>query len=168
MKKQYWILLIILLVLIVGYLGRQSIKNLLTKIPALQSINNTTTSSSPSISTTSAKPTEKPITDIVVTKSNATKGDFVAGPPYGRALYIFDKDKPGVSNCTGDCLSQWPPYTTISPSSTLPANIGTMKKDGGIFQYTYKDMPLYYYAKDIEPGDVKGDSVNGVWHLVKP
>lgn len=166
MKKQYWIILIILLVLIVGYLGQQGIKNILTKTPALQSISNRTTPSS--ISTDSAKPTEKPMTETTVVKSNSTKGDFIAGPPYGRALYIFDKDKPGVSDCTGDCLLKWLPYTTISPPSDLPANIGTIQQKDGIYQYTYKDMPLYYYTGDTEPGDTKGDGVNGVWHLVKP
>lgn len=159
MKKQYWVLVIILIVLVLGYLGRDRIKTLLMGSPKPIQTITTPVSSEPPTATTSA--------NIVTTRSNGTKGSFIADPN-GRTLYIFDKDKPGVSNCSGSCAALWPPYTTISPSTDLPSNVGLIKQTEGISQYTYKDMPLYYYAQDKQPGDVLGDGVNGAWHLVKP
>lgn len=87
----------------------------------------------------------------------------------GMTLYTFDKDKVGVSNCTGSCITIWPPYTTSSNSATLPANMTTIKRaDDGKMQYTWKGMPLYYYSKDTKSGDLLGDGFNGVWHIVNP
>jgi predicted lipoprotein with Yx(FWY)xxD motif len=33
---------------------------------------------------------------------------------------------------------------------------------------TYKGLPLYFYEDDADSGDVNGDNVGGVWHVVKP
>jgi predicted lipoprotein with Yx(FWY)xxD motif len=29
-------------------------------------------------------------------------------------------------------------------------------------------MPLYYYSGDKNIGEINGDGIEGVWHLVKP
>lgn len=34
-------------------------------------------------------------------------------------------------------------------------------------QVNWDGKPLYYYAADTAPGDVKGDGVGGTWHVVK-
>ncbi|MDO8576856.1 MAG: hypothetical protein Q7R82_00785 [Candidatus Daviesbacteria bacterium] len=164
MSKIYWILAIILIVVVIGYFGRSRIQTILkgTPLPPIQTQTKTPSSTSSATATASAKNA-----DIIMTKSNSTKGNYVAGPN-GMALYIFDKDTPGVSNCSGSCTALWPPYTTISPADILPTNIGLIKQTNGISQYTYKGMPLYFYTPDKQPGDVTGDGVGGVWHLVKP
>ena len=33
--------------------------------------------------------------------------------------------------------------------------------------WAYDGMPLYYWVKDKKPGDVTGDGVGSVWHVVK-
>jgi len=107
--------------------------------------------------------------DLVKTQTNS-KGDFLTDPK-GMTLYIYDKDTPDVSNCYGSCANIWPPYLQKKPASTptsLPADFGTSKRTDGKVMYTYKGWPLYYYAKDANPGDVTGDGVGEVWHLVKP
>ena len=34
-------------------------------------------------------------------------------------------------------------------------------------QWADEGQPLYTYAKDKKPGDVKGDNVGSVWHVAK-
>ena len=34
-------------------------------------------------------------------------------------------------------------------------------------QATYKGHPLYTYAGDIAPGQVKGNGLGGVWHALR-
>ena len=34
-------------------------------------------------------------------------------------------------------------------------------------QWTYDGKPLYLWIKDQKPGDMTGDGVKGVWHVVK-
>ena len=33
--------------------------------------------------------------------------------------------------------------------------------------WAYNGWPLYTFIKDAKPGDVTGDGVGGVWHVVK-
>ena len=88
----------------------------------------------------------------------------------GMSLYLFTKDKPGVTNCYGKCEIAWPPLLTIG-QPTLGANVSagaistTVRKDGSV-QLTYNSWPLYYYFKDKAPGDVTGQAVGNVWWVV--
>ena len=38
----------------------------------------------------------------------------------------------------------------------------------GIKQTTYKGRPLYYFANDVAAGDMNGEGVNTVWHVIYP
>src|SRR5436309_529111 len=84
----------------------------------------------------------------------------------GMTLYAFAKDTANKSNCTGACLTTWPPLTATG-AVTLPAGVtgtlATMKRDDGATQVTYNDMPLYYFANDKAAGDTKGQGVGGFW-----
>src|SRR5262249_31764680 len=91
----------------------------------------------------------------------------------GKTLYMFTNDKPGVSNCSGECASFWPPLTV--DASTLPSGpdaiapgLGTTTRDDGTQQVTYNGMPLYYWVKDVKPTDTLCQGVNGVWFVVAP
>ena len=96
----------------------------------------------------------------------------------GRALYVFDNDTDGVSNCYGDCEAIWPIFhqsTLTSLASGLDAkDFTTITRDteksttGVLEQTAYKGKPLYYFASDNQTsGETKGDWVKGVWHLVE-
>jgi predicted lipoprotein with Yx(FWY)xxD motif len=37
----------------------------------------------------------------------------------------------------------------------------------GTLQWANEGKPLYTYANDKKPGDVTGDGMNGVWHVVR-
>jgi predicted lipoprotein with Yx(FWY)xxD motif len=88
----------------------------------------------------------------------------------GRTLYLFTKDSPGKSVCEGDCLKAWPILDgEVTAGDGVDGSlIGTIERTDGTVQATYRDWPLYYFAQDTAPGDVKGQGVNGVWFVVNP
>jgi predicted lipoprotein with Yx(FWY)xxD motif len=93
----------------------------------------------------------------------------------GRTLYLFEADKPNVSNCSGACLSLWPPLTAgKKPQATagaLSARIGTIPTSSGKRQVTYQGHPLYLYAGDQKPGDTTGqglDQFGAAWYVLAP
>jgi len=89
----------------------------------------------------------------------------------GMTLYLFTKDTPGVSNCSGSCLTAWPPLLTNGEPRAddgVTGKLDTITRDDGSLQVTYNDMPLYYYVTDVKPGDTTGQDVGGVWFVVAP
>jgi predicted lipoprotein with Yx(FWY)xxD motif len=89
----------------------------------------------------------------------------------GKTLYIFDRDTPGVSNCSGNCAMTWPPLlleqSEPRAATEVSGTAGVISRQDGGRQVTLNNMPLYYYAPDTAPGDATGDGVGGVWHVVK-
>jgi predicted lipoprotein with Yx(FWY)xxD motif len=125
-----------------------------------------------------AAPTTAPTTApaaaaaTVMVKNDPKLGDYLVDGK-GMTLYMFTKDTPGVSNCSGGCLTAWPPLG-LPATGDLVAGPGVTGKLGfitradGTKQVTYNDMPLYYWASDVKPGDVNGQGVGGVWYVVPP
>jgi predicted lipoprotein with Yx(FWY)xxD motif len=83
----------------------------------------------------------------------------------GLSLYLFDVDQLGVSNCAGQCAVIWPVLTTQENSLPEPFSIYT--RDDGSQQIVFEDSPLYYFISDQKEGDILGDGVNGVWHIIE-
>jgi len=103
----------------------------------------------------------------ILMQKDSKLGSYVADAK-GMALYTFDKDTKNTSNCTGQCLVNWPPFLVVGQApSSLPDHLGTMKLANGSMQYTWSGMPLYFYIGDKKAGDVLGDGVGGVWHIAK-
>jgi predicted lipoprotein with Yx(FWY)xxD motif len=103
---------------------------------------------------------------------NEELGRFLVGPQ-GMTLYLFLNDEPGVSNCTGDCLTNWPALTVesedaIVPGVNLVGELGTIEREDGALQVTYNGWPLYYFANDAAIGDATGQGRGEVWYVVKP
>ena len=104
---------------------------------------------------------------------DATLGNILVDGK-GMTLYVFDKDTAGVSNCSGGCLTKWPPLTTsneqtpVMAGEGVTATFGVITRDDGTYQVTVNDMPLYYYASDSAAGDVSGQAVGDVWWVVGP
>ena len=146
----------VLAVLVLGYLGRHRIKAMLGMTPT------------PVTQSTTRSSNSAPTDNIYTTKTDEVKGTYLADFA-GVALYTYDKDTAGVSNCTGICASLWPAYTSGAVAQgSFPTNISVITRSDGSTQFAWKGMPLYYYANDKSPGDVNGDGVGGVWHLAKP
>jgi len=87
----------------------------------------------------------------------------------GMTLYTFDKDKetPGKSACSGQCADNWPPLMATAEDKKS-GDYDVIKRDGDQSQWTYKGQPLYLFKKDSKPGDMTGDGVKDVWHVIKP
>jgi predicted lipoprotein with Yx(FWY)xxD motif len=84
---------------------------------------------------------------IVTTKSDPNIGNYLADPS-DKTLYIYNGDTAGISNCTNTCLSRWPAYIDTGAATGLPAGFGTITRKDRTIQYTYNNMPLYYFYSD--------------------
>jgi predicted lipoprotein with Yx(FWY)xxD motif len=84
----------------------------------------------------------------------------------GRTLYTFDKDAASKSNCNGGCAAAWPPFAA-SEGASAGAGFSIIARDDGSKQWAMNGKPLYYYAPDSKPGDIKGDNEGGVWHVIR-
>jgi predicted lipoprotein with Yx(FWY)xxD motif len=84
----------------------------------------------------------------------------------GMTLYTYDKDAPGVSNCTGECAEYWPPAKAEAGAMAV-GGLTIIKRPDGTMQWADDGKPLYTFAKDKAPGDVMGDNMKNVWHVVK-
>ncbi|GAM17486.1 hypothetical protein SAMD00019534_006610 [Acytostelium subglobosum LB1] len=87
-------------------------------------------------------------------------------------LYQFLNDiigQPSVCLDNTQCTNTWPPLAGF-PHSQLNMNLGgtlgTQARQGGRLQPTFNGKPLYYYSKDMKPGDALGQGIGGVWSVV--
>jgi predicted lipoprotein with Yx(FWY)xxD motif len=137
-----------------------------TAIPTTALVPTTGPSSTPE-TVPSASP---PLAPENLAVSIGPSGNFVGYG--GLTLYTFDDDEPGASNCSGDCLFNWPPLL-VAAADDIPlgegldaADFATITREDGALQVTYNGMPLYFYLEDVSPGDTKGEGLGGVWHLI--
>lgn len=115
--------------------------------------------------TAAAKPT-------VATASSSLGTIFVDAA--GKTLYTWDRDTGPTSTCTGGCATTWPPLVLPAGTTTPVAGTGVSQltavarpDDPAKLQVVWNGKPLYTYAADTAPGDVKGDGVGGTWHVAK-
>ena len=89
----------------------------------------------------------------------------------GMTLYWFKKDSPGKSACAGPCVEKWPLYyreTVAAGEGTKAEDFGTITREDGKKQTTFRGYPLYYWGGDKAPGDTNGQGVNNVWYVIDP
>lgn len=88
----------------------------------------------------------------------------------GMTLYTFKKDSPGKSACAGECVAKWPLYyrEKVGTDPAMAADFGTITREDGQKQTTYKGLPLYYFAGDKAAGEAKGQGVKDVWFVAAP
>jgi predicted lipoprotein with Yx(FWY)xxD motif/uncharacterized cupredoxin-like copper-binding protein len=119
--------------------------------------------------TPEATPEPPPITVFV-------RQDPALGPiltdPNGMTLYLFTNDTvPGESTCYDECATNWPIFTADEPLG-LPGNVEgeltTITRTDGTTQVAYNGIPLYYFARDTQPGETNGQGRGDVWYVVHP
>ncbi len=90
----------------------------------------------------------------------------------GITLYQNKKDQPLKMSCYPGCLEAWPPVTTNGfpkvSGGVNSSRLGILTLPNGVRVVTYDSLPLYYYKLDVHPGDLKGQNIGGVWHIVVP
>jgi predicted lipoprotein with Yx(FWY)xxD motif len=84
----------------------------------------------------------------------------------GYALYYFSLDVPGsgTSSCGETCIHDWPPFYTgqvVIPPNLSYFDFGTIYREDGLAQTTYRGWPLYTFVNDYKAGDIKGEGRDG-------
>ncbi|HEX5368428.1 MAG TPA: hypothetical protein VFY10_03340, partial [Dehalococcoidia bacterium] len=108
---------------------------------------------------------------LTLSMGNGPLGNYLTGPD-GKTLYVFLKDAPNTSNCTGACLQTWPPLLQeedqdVKGASGVSGKIGYIDTAAGE-QVTYNGAPLYYFSKDTAPGQTQGNLVTNLWYVARP
>jgi predicted lipoprotein with Yx(FWY)xxD motif len=79
--------------------------------------------------------------------------------------YVFDSDAPGVSNCYKACAKAWPPIL-LAAGEQVQAPFALTTRTDGSQQLTFNNSPIYLYVGDEAPGDITGDGLGNVWHII--
>ena len=98
-------------------------------------------------------------------------GNILVGGDDGLTLYVFTADSGGKSNCTGDCLANWPALSsdgapTLGEGLDAEDFASITREDDGTSQVTFYGQPLYYFAGDTAAGETKGQGLGGKWYVV--
>ena len=96
----------------------------------------------------------------------------------GYTVYLWAKDKPNKSACTGPCLGVWP-FVVVSGTPTGGPGVNakllgtiTVTVNGKTeHEVTYNKHPLYTFISDVKPGIISGEGSKQfppAWWLVSP
>jgi predicted lipoprotein with Yx(FWY)xxD motif len=81
----------------------------------------------------------------------------------GRTLYLFEKDRAGMSACTSSCLQYWPAFTSrATPQAgkgVQQSMLKLIKQHNGARQVTYAGHPLYTFVGDKHAGQTTGEGL---------
>jgi len=100
-------------------------------------------------------------------KTSTIGGATVLTNARGFTLYMFAPDTATASKCNGSCAQVWPAVAgPVTAGPGVIGTLGTITRANGATQATYDGHPLYTYVGDTQPGQAKGNGLNGVWHEV--
>ena len=131
------------------------------------------TSATPSSGAAASSPASSSPTAAGI-KTASVKGGTVLTTAQGFTIYWFAIDTPTKSNCSGTCVTFWPPVTgkaSVASGVNLPGKWGTITRSDGTKQTTYDGHPLYTYKADTSPGQDAGNGINtsgGLWWAQTP
>jgi predicted lipoprotein with Yx(FWY)xxD motif len=93
----------------------------------------------------------------------------------GHTLYLFEKDKRGMSSCYGACVAYWPAAVTGAKpragSGVRASLLGVTRRADGRRQVTYAGHPLYTFIGDRKAGQTAGEGLNNfgaTWDAIAP
>jgi predicted lipoprotein with Yx(FWY)xxD motif len=135
--------------------------------PAVSRTSPTTTPTAPVTPSAEASP---PPSDLILSDSRYGRILFDGS---GRTLYLFSADSGPASRCYSACATAWPPFVVshspVAGQGLAVALVSTATRAGGALQVVYNGHPLYYYAGDHAPGEIKCQAVvefGGGWYVV--
>lgn len=102
----------------------------------------------------------KPLKEITI-----ADGRTIVASASGITVYTFDPDLQGISTCYDGCAKTWPPVTVASADG-LVAPMGVTQRKTGELQLTLLNKPVYFFKGDKLPGDINGDGLGNVWHII--
>ena len=81
----------------------------------------------------------------------------------GRTLYVFEKDRKGMSACNTACVKFWPPVVSrAAPRAGKGVHkslLATTRRQDGRRQVTYAGRPLYTFVGDKTAGQTSGEGL---------
>jgi predicted lipoprotein with Yx(FWY)xxD motif len=81
----------------------------------------------------------------------------------GRTLYLFERDRSGMSACDTSCVKFWPPLasrtTPRAGKGVHRAKLAVTRRHDGRRQVTYAGHPLYTFVGDKAPGETSGEGL---------
>jgi len=159
-KQSSWLLISIFVVVVIVVIGL-AYYLLMVKSTGSKTAATVAPVVTQSVVPTVVQSTTAPSNNIYQMKTDPTKGTYLTDFA-GMTLYTYGKDTTGVSNCTGTCAVNWPPYTSgATAEKTLPTDISVITRADGSKQFAWKGMPLYYFKTDTAAGQITGDGVGG-------
>jgi predicted lipoprotein with Yx(FWY)xxD motif len=91
----------------------------------------------------------------------------------GRTLYLFEKDRNGVSTCNATCVSYWPAFTSHgTPRAEKGVHQSLLRlspSHNGVRQVTYAGHPLYTFVDDKRAGQTTGEGLSNFgadWYAI--
>jgi predicted lipoprotein with Yx(FWY)xxD motif len=111
-----------------------------------------------------------PLAFTVDIASNETIGRYLVNES-GMTLYYFDNDPLNTSTCFEVCAATWPPFNAEwidIPGEMASKDFDEIARVDGVYQTTYKGQPLYLYSGDLNPGETKGEGMDGMWFAMRP
>ena len=93
------------------------------------------------------------------------RGTILVGPD-GHTLYTYSNDTAGVSTCYDACAVNWPPFYVGDNANMAGGNWTIVQRTNDDPMWAYKGKPLYYFKNDTAAGDMTGDGIGDVWHIV--
>jgi predicted lipoprotein with Yx(FWY)xxD motif len=120
-------------------------------------------------------PTSSGPSGVATITAASSKLGMVLVDGSGRTLYLFEKDQPNQSTCSGACAAAWPVDHSSGPpkagSGVKASLLGTINRSDNSTQVTYNGHPLYYYSGDSQAGQQNGQGLNAfgaAWFVVAP
>ena len=115
------------------------------------------------------------VTPTVRVYAHPDLGDILVGPN-GMTLYTFAYDGADEVRCEDSCSENWRPLViSYRPAAAprLEQGLTTLQRGADEYraarlQVSYKGKPLYYWSRDVRPGDATGDGIGGLWSVVRP
>ena len=105
-----------------------------------------------------------------VVKTRMVSGKTLLVNRRGLTLYHLSVERKGHFICTQSaCLALWHPLVVKHGTTPTGAkSLSTLKRPDGRSQVAYKGGPLYTFAQDSKPGDMKGNGFKdvGTWRVV--
>jgi predicted lipoprotein with Yx(FWY)xxD motif len=93
----------------------------------------------------------------------------------GHTLYLFEKDKKGMSSCNGACAAYWPATLSAAKpragAGVRASLLGRTRRADGRRQVTYAGHPLYTFVGDTKAGQTTGEGLTdfgAAWDAIAP
>lgn len=145
-----------------------------TQEPAPSSPESSPSSPEPSAAPPAVGATPTTTTGPLEIRAKVTKYGRILVDGRGMTIYVAARDNADFeSTCSGPCTKEWPPLFTNGQVTAGPgvnsAWLGTIGRSDSPIQVEYNGWPLYYSARDTEPGEMKGQRVvsNGTtWYVI--